>query len=174
MTKILEPTSLSKPKILPEAYFFYCILRLKFPTYLLPYYNLKLDSCRNLLPYHALMSDSCLSLLPCHGQCQIPAWSPFPCPWPMSDSCQVAPKALHTYLMMPSHWDTVTPQSCVAPGLLSPRSCSHPSRKANTGDTRDIKKTTKNRSVYKILCKNAIWITVWCYVWFLMLFLIMC
>ena len=33
MTKILEPTSLSKPKILPEAYFFCSTLRLKFLPY---------------------------------------------------------------------------------------------------------------------------------------------
>jgi hypothetical protein len=34
MTKILEPTSPSKPKILPEAYFFCSTLRLKFLPYL--------------------------------------------------------------------------------------------------------------------------------------------
>jgi hypothetical protein len=33
MTKILEPTSLSKPKILPKVYFFCCTLRLKFLPY---------------------------------------------------------------------------------------------------------------------------------------------
>ena len=33
MTKILEATSLPKPKILPEAYFFCCTLRLKFRPY---------------------------------------------------------------------------------------------------------------------------------------------
>jgi hypothetical protein len=56
MTKIPEPTSLTKPKILPEAYFICSTLRLKF----LPYYTLNLDSCLNLLPHLAGMSDSCL------------------------------------------------------------------------------------------------------------------
>jgi hypothetical protein len=72
MTKMLEPTSLSKPQILPKVYFFCCTLRSKFLPYPLSYYSLKLDSCQNLLPYHALKSGSCLSLLPCRGQCQIP------------------------------------------------------------------------------------------------------
>jgi hypothetical protein len=64
---------------------------------------------------HDHSADSCfkgwskyLSLLLCStlnldsyflvlGQCQMTAWSPFPCHWPKSDSCQVAPQnALHT------------------------------------------------------------------------------
>ena len=82
MTKILEPTSLSKPKILPEAYFFCCTLRLKF----LPYPTSLLQPKVRFLPkLTSLLCPNVRFLPEAHflvlGQCQIPA--------------KRAPKALH-------------------------------------------------------------------------------
>ena len=73
MTKILEPTSLSKPKILPEAYFFCSTLRLKF----LPYpTSLLQPKVRFLLKLTSLLCPN-VRFLP-----ELTSLS-----WPMSDSC---------------------------------------------------------------------------------------
>ena len=73
MNKILKPTSLSKAQILPKAYFFCCILRLKFllyPTSLLQ------SKVRFLLK---------LTSLSCHNDSFLPELTSLSCP--MSDSC---------------------------------------------------------------------------------------
>jgi len=115
MAKIPEPTALSKPKILPDAYFFCCTLRLKFlpyPTSLLQpevrfLPKLTSLSCPDVRFLSELtsqswpMSDSCLKPICLSWPMSDSCLKLISSSWPMSDSCQVAPqKALHNSLLL--------------------------------------------------------------------------
>ena len=84
MTKILEPTSQSKPKILPEAYFFCCTLKfLPYPTSLLQPKVRFLPKLTSLsCPNARFLPETHLLVL---VQCQTPA-KQHP-KWPSAKSC---------------------------------------------------------------------------------------